>query len=113
VQGAGDGLVVWWLGRERDGQSADLVGGERHGRDAAGGVSVSPSPSDRIRIPSVRVKQGAAIEVDRRDGGIAVFIVDAVEVYQARNFPDEKVCGASARSELRWSRVAGLLTEHR
>jgi sortase (surface protein transpeptidase) len=47
------------------------------------------------------LKRGATIEVDRRDGGVAVFTVDAVEVYDAREFPDEKVYGAATRPELR------------
>lgn len=47
------------------------------------------------------LKRGATIEVDRRDGGVAVFTVDAVEVYDAREFPDEKVYGAARRPELR------------
>ncbi|MES4887667.1 class F sortase [Streptomyces sp. NPDC096012] len=47
------------------------------------------------------LKRGARIEVDRRDGSVAVFTVDAVEVYAARDFPDEKVYGAAPRPELR------------
>jgi hypothetical protein len=47
------------------------------------------------------LKKGDAIEVDRRDGGVAVFTVDAVEVYPATGFPDAKVYGAAARPELR------------
>jgi hypothetical protein len=47
------------------------------------------------------LKRGATIEVDRRDGGVAVFTVDAVEVYKARDFPDAKVYGAATRPELR------------
>jgi len=45
--------------------------------------------------------KGHTIEVDRRDGSVAVFTVDAVEVYDARAFPDEKVYGAADRPELR------------
>ncbi|MFJ4556125.1 class F sortase [Streptomyces massasporeus] len=45
--------------------------------------------------------RGSTIEVDRRDGGVAVFTVDAVEVYAAKDFPDEKVYGAARRPELR------------
>ena len=52
--------------------------------------------------------------MDRRDGGVAVFTVDAVEVYDARGFPDGKVYGAAPRPELRvitcggsWSRTTG------
>ncbi|MFI2432022.1 class F sortase [Streptomyces sp. NPDC018693] len=47
------------------------------------------------------LKKGAVIEVDRRDGSTAVFTVDAVEVYRASAFPDEKVYGAAPRPELR------------
>ncbi|MEU1314609.1 class F sortase [Streptomyces tibetensis] len=58
--------------------------------------------------------RGSTIEVDRRDGGVAVFAVDAVEVYAAKAFPDERVYGAARRPELRvitcgggWSRGTG------
>ncbi|MEV6835430.1 class F sortase [Streptomyces sp. NPDC051133] len=47
------------------------------------------------------LKRGTTIEVDRRDGSVAVFTVDAVEVYAARDFPDDKVYGAAPRPELR------------
>ncbi|MDH6627600.1 hypothetical protein M2271_005427 [Streptomyces sp. LBL] len=47
------------------------------------------------------LKKGAALQVDRRDGTVAVFTVDAVEVYEATNFPDRKVYGAAPRPELR------------
>ncbi len=45
--------------------------------------------------------KGARIDVSRRDGTVARFSVDAVEVYDARDFPDEKVYGAARRPELR------------
>jgi sortase (surface protein transpeptidase) len=47
------------------------------------------------------LKRGSTIEVARRDGGTAVFSVDSVEVYDAKDFPDEKVYGAAHRPELR------------
>ncbi|BDH03935.1 class F sortase [Streptomyces seoulensis] len=47
------------------------------------------------------LKRGTTIEIDREDATTAVFTVDAVEVYSANNFPDEKVYGASPRPELR------------
>ncbi|MFF1684887.1 class F sortase [Streptomyces sp. NPDC058254] len=133
------------------------------GREPPGAAPLSPSPPDRIRIPSIRVNapltglgltpQGSldvpppkeknlagwyeagtapgvrgtaivaghvdnaegpavfyglgalakdhTIEVDRRDGSVAVFTVDAVEVYDADAFPDKKVYGAADRPELR------------
>ncbi|MFJ8824675.1 class F sortase [Streptomyces sp. NPDC102467] len=132
-------------------------------RDDPGATPMSPSPPDRIRIPSLRVDaplmglrltpsgsldvppprkknlagwyedgtrpgergtavvaghvdnavgpavfyglgaltRGRTVEIDRRDGSVAVFTVDAVEVYAAKDFPDEKVYGAAPRAELR------------
>lgn len=70
------------------------------------GTAIVAGHVDNIEGPAVfydlgALKRGATVEVDRRDGGVAVFTVDAVEVYQARNFPDEKVYGAAGRPELR------------
>ncbi len=45
--------------------------------------------------------KGSTVEVARRDGTVAVFTVDAVEAYDARDFPDAKVYGATDRPELR------------
>ncbi|MFI6464458.1 class F sortase [Streptomyces sp. NPDC050528] len=47
------------------------------------------------------LKKGNTIELDRLDGSVALFTVDAVEVYQASRFPDQKVYGAARRPELR------------
>jgi hypothetical protein len=47
------------------------------------------------------LEKGSTIAVDRRDGTTAVFTVDAIEVYQAKDFPDDKVYGAAQRPELR------------
>jgi hypothetical protein len=47
------------------------------------------------------LKKGNTIELDRLDGAVALFTVDAVEVYQASHFPDQKVYGAARRPELR------------
>ncbi|MFF5402486.1 class F sortase [Streptomyces misionensis] len=47
------------------------------------------------------LKRDARIEIDRRDGTVADFTVDAVEVYAASAFPDRKVYGAARRPELR------------
>ncbi|MFE5185639.1 class F sortase [Streptomyces sp. NPDC056628] len=65
----------------------------------AGHVDNADGPAVFYRLGALR--RGGTIEVDRRDGGTAVFTVDAVEVYDARNFPDEKVYGPAARPELR------------
>lgn len=73
--------------------------GERGTSIVAGHVDNADGPAVFFRLGAL--KRGATVEVDRRDGGTAVFTVDAVEVYDARNFPDAKVYGASTRPELR------------
>ncbi|MEU6598892.1 class F sortase [Streptomyces flaveolus] len=70
------------------------------------GTAIVAGHVDNTEGPAVfydlgALKRGARIEVDRRDGTVAVFTVDAVEVYAARDFPDEKVYGAAPRPELR------------
>ncbi|MFJ9818340.1 class F sortase [Streptomyces sp. NPDC101151] len=70
------------------------------------GTAIVAGHVDNTEGPAVfydlgALKRGAVIEVDRQDGSVAVFTVDAVEVYAARNFPDEKVYGAAKRPELR------------
>ncbi|MFF8030803.1 MULTISPECIES: class F sortase [unclassified Streptomyces] len=78
----------------------------------AGHVDDADGPAVFYSLGALR--KGGTIEVDRLDGGVAEFTVDAVEVYDARDFPDEKVYGAAARPELRvitcgggWSRTTG------
>ncbi len=73
--------------------------GERGTAIVAGHVDNTDGPAVFYDLGAVR--RGATIEVDRRNGGTAVFTVDAVEAYAARDFPDEKVYGAAARPELR------------
>ncbi|MET7284687.1 class F sortase [Streptomyces sp. NPDC005573] len=70
------------------------------------GTAIVAGHVDNTQGPAVfydlgALKRGARIEVDREDGSVAVFSVDAVEVYAASSFPDTKVYGAAARPELR------------
>ncbi|MFD6024849.1 class F sortase [Streptomyces griseoluteus] len=70
------------------------------------GTAVVVGHVDNTEGPAVfydlgALKRGATIEVDREDATTAVFTVDSVEVYSAKNFPDSKVYGASSRPELR------------
>jgi hypothetical protein len=57
------------------------------------------------------LKKGSTIDVDRRDGATAVFTVDAIEVYEATDFPDDKVYGAAPRPELRVITCGGGYTK--
>ncbi|MET8566906.1 class F sortase [Streptomyces sp. NPDC004783] len=78
---------------------AGTTPGERGTAIVAGHVDNARGPAVFYRLGAL--KKGAVIEVDRRDGGVAVFTVDAVEVYAANDFPDAKVYGAADRPELR------------
>jgi hypothetical protein len=78
---------------------AGTTPGERGTAIVAGHVDNADGPAVFYDLGAL--KKGSTVEVDRRDGGVAVFTVDAVEVYEAKDFPDEKVYGAAARPELR------------
>ncbi|MFF7387445.1 class F sortase [Streptomyces scabiei] len=78
---------------------AGTTPGERGTAIVAGHVDNADGAAVFYRLGALR--RGATIEVDRQDGGTALFTVDAVEVYDASDFPDEKVYGAAPRPELR------------
>ncbi|GGV13341.1 class F sortase [Streptomyces griseoflavus] len=91
---------------------AGTTPGERGTAIVAGHVDNAEGPAVFYSLGALR--KGSTVEVDRRDGGVAVFTVDAVEVYDAEDFPDTRVYGAADRPELRvitcgggWSRTTG------
>jgi hypothetical protein len=84
-------LAGWYEAGTTPGESGTAI--------VAGHVDNADGPAVFYRLGAIR--RDARIEVDRRDGTVAVFSVDAVEVYQARAFPDRKVYGAAGRPELR------------
>ncbi|PJM97076.1 class F sortase [Streptomyces sp. CB01373] len=92
VPPAGDKNLAGWY-------EAGTTPGERGTAIVAGHVDNAQGPAVFYNLGAL--KKGSTIEVDRRDGGIAVFTVDAIEVYEARDFPDEKVYGVAKRPELR------------
>ncbi|MFJ8884650.1 class F sortase [Streptomyces sp. NPDC102402] len=75
----------------------------------AGHVDTSLGPGVFHKLGSVR--EGAVIEIVRADQRTAVFSVYAVEVYDKKHFPDEKVYGPSARPELRVITCGGQYSE--
>ncbi|KAA0932140.1 class F sortase [Streptomyces apricus] len=79
--------------------AAGTAPGERGTAIVAGHVDNAEGPAVFFHLGAL--KRGSTVEVGRRDGSVALFSVDAVEVYDARDFPDEKVYGAAARPELR------------
>ncbi|MGW3628082.1 class F sortase [Streptomyces sp. NPDC000880] len=56
--------------------------------------------------------KGDTIEISRADQRTAVFSVDAVEVYDKKEFPDEKVYGSSDLPELRVITCGGNYSKH-
>ncbi|WP_217145300.1 class F sortase [Streptomyces sp. AC627_RSS907] len=78
---------------------AGTTPGETGTAIVAGHVDNTEGPAVFYRLGAL--EKGDTIEVDRRDGGVAVFTVHAVEVYAAEDFPDGKVYGAAGRPELR------------
>ncbi|MEU1180540.1 class F sortase [Streptomyces sp. NPDC005820] len=78
---------------------AGTTPGERGTAIVAGHVDNADGPAVFYDLGALRKR--ATIEVDRLDGTVAVFTVDAVEVYDAHRFPDAKVYGAAPRPELR------------
>ncbi|MFI6374796.1 class F sortase [Streptomyces sp. NPDC050546] len=91
---------------------AGTTPGERGTAIVAGHVDNADGPAVFYGLGALT--KGSTIEVDRRDGTVAVFTVDAVEAYAAKDFPDERVYGPARRPELRvitcgggYSRAAG------
>lgn len=82
----------------------------------ATGTAVTTGHVDTRTGPGVfynlgAVTKGDTIEISRADQRTAVFAVVAVEVYDKKNFPDEKVYGSSDRPELRVITCGGGYTK--
>ncbi|MBQ1098909.1 class F sortase [Streptomyces sp. b94] len=86
-----ENLAGWYEAGTTPGETGTAI--------VAGHVDNAEGPAVFYRLGAL--EKGATIEVDRRDGGVAVFTVDAVEVYAAKDFPDQRVYGAADRPELR------------
>ncbi|MFF3557193.1 class F sortase [Streptomyces tsukubensis] len=102
------------LGLGRDGsldvppaENRNLVGWFRDGTPPGSkGTSVVAGHVDNASGPAVLYALGALakghrIEIVRADRQVAVFTIDAIEVYEADAFPDSKVYGPEDRAELR------------
>ncbi|MER6910976.1 class F sortase [Streptomyces sp. NPDC000594] len=85
----------------------NLAGWYREGAaPGALGTAIVAGHVDNARGPAVfyglgALRKGNRVEVSRRDGRTAVFTVDAIEVYTAEEFPEERVYGSRGRAELR------------
>ncbi|MFI9720509.1 class F sortase [Streptomyces sp. NPDC052396] len=65
----------------------------------AGHVDTAGGPAVFYNLGAL--KRGHLVEVQRADGRTALFTIDAIEVYDRKDFPSRKVYGASGRPELR------------
>lgn len=87
--------------------NTDLVGWYEDGPPpGAQGTAIVAGHVDNAQGPSVfydlgSMKKGTTVEVLRQDGRTAVFSVDAIEVYENDDFPDQRVYGASEHASLR------------
>lgn len=86
-----ENLAGWYEAGTAPGETGTAI--------VAGHVDNTDGPAVFFRLGAL--EKGSGIEVERRDGTTALFTVDAVEVYDADHFPDEKVYGAASRPELR------------
>ncbi|MDH6136222.1 hypothetical protein P3T37_005641 [Kitasatospora sp. MAA4] len=86
-----DNVVGWYQGGVTPGQNGNAVMAGHV--DNKHGLSVFYSLG--------RLHPGAEVEIERKDRTTAVFTIDAVEVYPKDHYPDDKVYGATSRSELR------------
>ncbi|MEY9890036.1 hypothetical protein ABIA35_009465 [Catenulispora sp. MAP12-49] len=84
-------LAGWYGGGASPGEIGTAV--------IAGHVDNSQGPAVFYSLGAL--KKGAEVDVDRSDGVTAVFTVDAVQAYDARAFPNDKVYDDAARAELR------------
>jgi hypothetical protein len=82
-----------------DWYEAGVTPGETGTAIVAGHVDNADGPAVFYDLGAL--KKGTTIEVERRNGTVAVFTVDSVDVYDSRHFPDRKVYGPAPRPELR------------
>lgn len=96
-------LVGWY----RDGAAP----GERGPAVVAGHVDTTKGPAVFLLL-SLLVP-GNKVEVQRADGTVAVFSVDSVETFAKNAFPDQRVYGKTADSQLRLITCGGVYDKKR
>ncbi|MER5884846.1 class F sortase [Streptomyces sp. NPDC001941] len=95
------GLAGWYAAGATPGEKGTAVIG--------GHVDV---PSGRAVFYDLgALRKGMTVDVARADGTTAAFAIDAIEVYDADAFPDDKVYGDAGRPELRLITCGGGFDE--
>ncbi|MFC9246370.1 class F sortase [Streptomyces sp. NPDC057136] len=82
----------------------------------AKGTAIVAGHVDNAQGPSVfyalgALKRGTRVEIDRKDGRTAVFSIDAIEVYDNEDFPDQRVYGDQPHASLRLITCGGGFSE--
>ncbi|MFD0548077.1 class F sortase [Streptomyces rectiviolaceus] len=96
-------LAGWWAGGPAPGAQGTAV--------IAGHVDVPNGPAVFYDLGALT--PGMKIGISREDGTKARFIVDGVDVYDADNFPDDKVYADTGRPELRLITCGGGFDKQR
>ncbi|MEV0784182.1 class F sortase [Streptomyces sp. NPDC050423] len=97
--------------------NTDIVGWYKDGTPpGAKGSAIVAGHVDNAQGPSVfynlgSLKKGSTVEVLRQDGRTAVFALDAIEVYDSKDFPDKRVYGSSEHASLRLITCGGGFSE--
>ncbi|MFG2404165.1 class F sortase [Streptomyces brevispora] len=97
--------------------NTDIVGWYKDGTPpGAKGTAIVAGHVDNGQGPSVfynlgALKKGSTVEVLRQDRRTAVFSVDAIEVYDSKDFPDKRVYGTSEHASLRLITCGGGFSE--
>ncbi|MDF9813392.1 class F sortase [Streptomyces sp. SPB162] len=94
-------LVGWYAGGATPGAPGGAV--------LAGHVDTREGPAVFYRLGGLH--KGDRIEIDRADGRTAVFTVYGNEVYAKRDFPTDRVYGATPDAELRVITCGGAFSE--
>ncbi|MER5350149.1 class F sortase [Kitasatospora sp. NPDC002551] len=96
-------LVGWYRG--------GVSPGERGAAVVAGHVDTSKGPAVFLLLSLML--PGNKVEVQRADGTIAVFAVDAVETFAKDAFPDQRVYGKTPDAQLRLITCGGTYDKQR
>ncbi|WP_280725763.1 class F sortase [Kitasatospora sp. MAA4] len=96
-------LAGWYRAGVTPGQSGTAL--------MVGHVDTAAGPAVFYGLGSLH--RGDRIDVSRRDGGTAYFVVDALEVYAKTAFPDRQVYGRAADPQLRLITCGGAFAKGR
>jgi sortase (surface protein transpeptidase) len=93
--------AVWYRGGPSPGEQGPAL--------ILGHLDTQDGPAAFARIG--RLRPGAEVYIEREDGDTVVFTVDSVEQYPRKDFPSDRVYGATRTPQLRLITCGGNWTE--